>query len=128
MKEKSTQILLGAIAALLVVHLFLSPPLLTVAHAREETVSTVLRARTIELVDESGRARVNLRTEKDGAVVFRMMDSKGTIRVKLGASESGSGLLLFDETTEPGVHLLATRDETKVSLARKGKEPRVIQP
>ena len=57
-----------------------------------------------------------------------MMDAKGTIRVKLGASEEGSGLVLLDDNTEPGVHLLASRGGTKVSVAQKGKETRVFQP
>jgi hypothetical protein len=40
--------------------------------------------------------------------VFRLLDQGGAIRVKLGAWRGGSGLLLNDDATEPGVHLLAT--------------------
>lgn len=43
-------------------------------------------------------------------MVLRLLDQKGTIRVKLGAGEDGSGLVLLDEkATEPGVHLIARR-------------------
>jgi hypothetical protein len=57
-----------------------------------------------------------------------LCDAKGTIRVKLGASESGSGLLLLEDRTEFGVQLVANRNGTAVTLAEKGKEKRVIAP
>lgn len=52
------------------------------------------------------RSRLNV--EENGEVVFRLLDQDGKIRVKLGAWRGGSGLLLNDDVTEPGVHLLAT--------------------
>jgi hypothetical protein len=72
-----------------------------------------LRTRALELVDDRGVVRSRLDVEPSGEVVFRLMDSNGTIRVKLGAGEDGSGLLLLDETTEPAVHLIARRIATK---------------
>src|SRR3972149_455826 len=129
MNEKTTQLLLATVAALLAAHHFMPLPLVPTAQAGEKAaIHTVLRARTIELVDERGQTRVNLRTEPNGEVVFRMMDARGTIRVKLGASEDGSGLVLLDDQTEPGVHILASRKGTTVALAEKGKEPRVLKP
>ena len=71
--------------------------------------------------------RAQLDVEAEGEVVFRLRDSNGTIRVKLGASESGSGLVLADEATEPGVHILATRSGTSLTLQR-GARRRVISP
>jgi hypothetical protein len=100
------------------------------AHERTagaETAPTVLRAQLLELVDESGTKRATLKVEPEGAVVFRLMDEDGTIRVKLGAGRDGSGLLLANEKTEPGVHLLATRTKTWVALQRDSKR-RVIRP
>jgi hypothetical protein len=38
-----------------------------------------------------------------------MRDASGTIRVKLGAGNGGSGLILLDETTEPGVQIIPRR-------------------
>ena len=95
--------------------------------AAAQTVPDVLRARAIELVDDRGRVRAQLNVESSGEVVFRLRDSSGTIRVKLGASEDGSGLLLANEATEPGVHILATRKATSVTLKR-GERSQVIQP
>lgn len=87
----------------------------------------VLRARAIELIDTRGRVRAQLNVESSGEVVFRLRDSAGTIRVKLGASDEGSGLLLANEATEPGVHILANRRATSVALQR-GAKRHVITP
>ena len=93
-----------------------------------QTVPEVLRVRSIELVDDDGQVRAQLNVESDGEVVFRLRDAKGTIRVKLGASEDGSGLVLLDDATEPGVHLLTNRDGTSLTLTGKGGAQQVIEP
>ena len=90
-----------------------------------QTPPDVVRARAIELVDGRGRVRAQLNVESSGEVVFRLRDSAGTIRVKLGASEEGSGLLLANEATEPGVHIVANRRATSVTVQR-GEQRRVI--
>lgn len=87
-----------------------------------------VRARAIELVDERGRVRAQLNVESDGEVVFRLRDSAGEIRVKLGAGGDGSGLLLLDGSTEPGIHMLAKSTETSVTLTARGGQRRVITP
>jgi hypothetical protein len=79
-----------------------------------QAISPILRARTVELVDDRGQVRSRLNVEPGGAVILRLFDKNGTIRVKLGADEDGSGLLLTDEATEPGVHLIARRTGTTV--------------
>ena len=94
----------------------------------EQGVAAVLRGRAIELVDEHGQVRAQMNVEPGGEAVFRLRGEKGTIRVKLGASEEGSGLLLLDETTEPRVHILAKRTGTTVTLSGKNGEQRVIRP
>jgi hypothetical protein len=99
-----------------------------------QAIEPVLRARTLELVDAHGRVRSRLNVESDGEVVFRLFDQTGTIRVKLGAGEGGSGLVLNDETTEPGVHIVARRapvaerKTTSVTLTGAGGQQRVITP
>jgi hypothetical protein len=95
------------------------------AHARE--IDPVLRAQVIELVDGNGLVRAQLKVAPSGEVVFRLRDAKGRIRVKLGASEAGSGLLLANERTEPGVHILAGREQTSLTLQR-GAKRRVLRP
>lgn len=61
--------------------------------------STLLeRASATELVDGNGQVRAQLNVDDDdGEVVLRLRDADGSIRVKLGASKDGSGLLLLDE-------------------------------
>lgn len=93
----------------------------------------VVRARLIELVDQGGQVRAQLKTEDSGEVVLRLRDPKGQIRVKLGASERGSGLLLNDERTEPAVHVLAGlsgldhKPVTGITLA-DARSRRVLKP
>jgi len=72
----------------------------------------VLRGQGLELVDAAGQVRAQFSIESDGEVLFRMRDAAGTIRVKLGAGDYGSGLLLIDEATEPGVQIIARRSAT----------------
>jgi hypothetical protein len=80
-----------------------------------------VRARAIELVDDRGRVRAQLDVEADGEAVFRLRDAEGQIRVKLGGGADGSGLLLLDGLTEPGIHLLAGGRETSLTLKRGGQ-------
>ena len=60
--------------------------------------------------------------ESNGEVVFRLRDEKGTVRVKMGASEEGSGLLLINHLTEPGVHILADQNGTSLTLTEEAEE------
>jgi hypothetical protein len=97
------------------------------------TESTVLRGR--ELVDEHGQVRSRLNVEPSGEVLFRLIDRNGTIRVKLGAGDTGSGLLLIDEATTPAVHMIARQmgtpeRPTTTSVTLRGPDGReqVIRP
>jgi hypothetical protein len=92
-----------------------------------QPVPQVIRAQSMEIVDGQGRVRFHLAAQPDGEAVFRMRDGTGTIRVKLSASEEGSGLLLLDAETEAGLHVLAKRSDTVLTLKR-GKEQRVFRP
>jgi hypothetical protein len=108
--------------------------LATTGAARASDETGVLRGRGLELVDASGRPRGQFTVEADGAAVFRIRDAEGTIRVKLGAGNDGSGLVLLDETTEPAVHLVARRAAapgaatTSISLSGVDGRRRVITP
>lgn len=84
-----------------------------------------ISVREFELVDDKGKERASVKVEDTGEVVFRMRDSGGTIRVKLGASESGSGMVLLDGDTNPAIHAVAGKDGGKFTLrdnAGKKKE------
>jgi hypothetical protein len=112
--------------------------LLTVARAGSTTaqpVTPILRGRALELVDDRGEVRSRLDVEPNGEVVLRLLDRNGTIRVKLGAAEDGSGLVLLDEATEPAIHVIARRSgtaerpaTTSITLRGTGGQQRVIRP
>jgi hypothetical protein len=91
-----------------------------------QATADVLRARAIELVDGGGQVRAQFNVSKE-EVIFRLRDAKGAIRVKLGADETGSGLLLLDNRTTPGVQALATRARTSLTL-RRGGSRRALRP
>jgi hypothetical protein len=57
--------------------------------------------------------------EESGQVVLRMLDETGTIRVKIGADTDGSGLVLLNDASEPGIQMLAQHDETVIRLNSK---------
>lgn len=116
--------------ALAVINLILL--IVVIAQSRmiaNQTIPEVLRVRAFELVDGNGRVRAQLNIdETNGEVIFRLRDEKETIRVKLGASEEGSGLLLINDLTEPGVHLLAKQDDTSLTLTDQSGAEQVIKP
>lgn len=101
----------------------------------EAAVVPILRGRALEVLDDRDQVRVRINVEEDDEAVLRLLDRKGTIRVKLGAGEDGSGLLLLDEATEPGVHVIARRTgtaaaptTTSVTLRGADGRQRVIVP
>ena len=112
--------------------------LLTVAQAGSttaQTVTPILRGRVLELADDRGQVRSRLNVEQTGEVVLRLLDKNGTIRVKLGASEGGSGLVLADEATEPALHIVTRRtgssewpNTTSITSRGTGGQQRVIRP
>jgi hypothetical protein len=127
----------GALTAINLVLLLLLL-LLTVTQARRtmgQRPTPILRGRALELVDDRGQVRSRLDVEPTGEVVLRLLDQHGTIRVKLGAGEDGSGLLLTDEATEPAIHLIARQTATSerptttsITVAGRGGLQRVIRP
>lgn len=98
------------------------------AAASPQGVVPIIRTQRLELVDERGQIRSRLNVEPEGEVVFRLVDHTGTIRVKLGADEGGSGLLLLDHATEPAVHILTGKSGPTVTLRGAGGLQRVIKP
>ena len=101
----------------------------------QTATSASIKTNLLELVDNHGLVRAQLKVEPDGEVVFRLRDAKGTIRVKLGAGDTGSGLVLLDEETEPAIHIIARRNgtserptTTSITLQGARGQPRVIKP
>jgi hypothetical protein len=73
-----------------------------------------------ELIDASGKQRVSIKVEEGGEVVFRLRDDDGNIRVKMGANKDGSGLVLLDGETNPGVHALAKKSGSTFTIVSAG--------
>jgi hypothetical protein len=117
--------LAAALATICLLALLALPLLSRPAGAKR--VPSVLRARTIELVDGRRQVRAQIKVERSGEVVFRLRDRDGAVRVKLGAGREGSGLLLLNERTEPGVQALAGTDRTSVTVQR-GDQRNVLVP
>jgi hypothetical protein len=88
----------------------------------------VILGRALELVDGRGQLRARFNVESSGEVVLRLLDEQGTIRVKLGANKDGSGLLLANDETEPGVHILAKPDGSSLKLRNKDGSERIVRP
>jgi hypothetical protein len=129
MKERTTQVLLAAVAVLLAAHLFRSPPVAVTGQAEEAgQVPAVLRAQEILLVDKQGKVVAQLHVGEDGGGNLRLRSGDGTVRVKLGGTADGSALLLMDNEAEPAVWLATNKSGTSVTLAEKGKEKRVLKP
>jgi hypothetical protein len=98
------------------------------ATAGAQGTPAVLRGRALELVDGQGQQRARFNVESNGEVVLRLLDEQGTIRVKLGANEDGSGLLLANDATEPGVHILAKGAGSSIKLRDKDGRERIVTP
>jgi hypothetical protein len=99
------------------------------------TPQDVLRGRALELIDERGQVRATLDVDETGEVLLRLRDRNGAIRVKLGAAEHGSGLLMVDDAAEPAVQIIARRTPapsrpttTSITLRGAGTQPHIIRP
>ena len=121
--------LFRTVAALTLISLgFFLATLVQTRPTSAQTTTPVVRARVLELVDERDAIRARLNVESSGEVVFRLLDQQGTIRVKLGAAEDGAGLLLANDATEPGVHILAKAAGSSLKLADKNGRTRILRP
>jgi hypothetical protein len=105
-------------------------------------VTPVLRGRALELVDDSGRVRAEIKVAPaqptlkmpDGTtgapetVILRLIDSKGGPNVKLVATEDGSGLLLGGESGAGYAQILARGPTTFMKLLDKSGRQQLIKP
>jgi hypothetical protein len=106
------------------------------------TVVPVLRGRALELVDERGRVRAEIKvlpadpTVKmpDGTtgypetVLLRLIDSEGAPNVKIAATENGSGISLGGESNPTHVQVLARGTNTSLTLVNQDGRKQVITP
>lgn len=120
--------------------------LFTLAQSRpavaDDGIVPVLRGRGLEIVDQRGRVRASIQVlppdpnyrMPDGTVgyketvLLRLMSSEGRPNVKLGAGESGSGLLLSGQDDPTYVQILAEERTTSLKLINQEGREQVIKP
>jgi hypothetical protein len=115
----------------------------SLTHPRRTTaqdVAPVIRGRALEIVDDFGRVRAEIRVfpaqptlkMPDGttgfpeAVQLRLIDSKGGPHVKLGTTEDGSGLVLGGE--KGYTQLLSRGTDPFIKIVTKDGRERTITP
>ena len=105
-------------------------------------VTPVLRGRALEIVDEQGRVRAQLKVfpvdpkvrMPDGTtgypetVLLRLISSKGGPNVKIAATEDGSAIGLGGESDPTYIQLLARGTNPFVKLTNKEGKQQIIKP
>ncbi len=81
-----------------------------------------------ELVDKNGQVRANIVAYPEGEVVLRLKDTKGNIRVKIGANDDGSGLVMLNNATDVGIHALAKAKGSSVSVVNPDGKKQEVKP
>lgn len=131
MNEKGSRLVL----ALTLVNLgLLMYQLFALRPAEAAAASPILRGRGLEIVDDEGRLRAQLKIEPANAgfpmpgggkgypetVIFRLVTADGKPRVKLTTSDEGSGLMLLGATDT--THTLLQADGSTTSLKLRNDE------
>jgi len=110
--------------------------------AKAQTTPPVLKGRALEIVDESGRMRAEIKvfppdpTMKmpDGTtgypetVLLRLIDSKGRPNVKIAAMEDGSAVSLGGQADPTNIQLLARGARTSLKLVDKDRKEQLFKP
>jgi hypothetical protein len=136
MKNQRLLIVLTAVNLALLCYQVIQPRL-----AVASTVSSpgVLRGSALEIVDDRGKIRASISVvPEDPKVIWkgkpypettllRLMSPDGRPNVKLGASHSGSALVIGGEMDPTYIQVLAEGGESMVKLVNKDGE-RVIKP
>lgn len=106
---KTQRLIIIALAANFILMAFIA------ARPSSETFDKI-SVREFQLVDGKNNERASIKIEESGEVVFRLRDGKGTIRVKMGGDDNGSGFVFLDGDTNPVIHGLARQDGGKLTL------------
>ncbi len=127
---------------LTVINLILLLCILMKAHpATAEGGAQVLRVRALEIVDENGKVRAQLKvfpvsTLKDGrkypeTTLLRLIDPNGRPAVKIGASADGSAISFAGDSEHrewSGVQILANGMGSTVKLTNKDGRELLLKP
>ena len=107
-----------------------------------QDVVPVIRGRALEIVDEHGHVRAEIRVTPaqptlkmpDGTtgypetVLLRLIDSKGAPNVKIAATEDGSVVSFAGESNPTYVQILARGTNTSLKLVNNDGREQVIKP
>jgi hypothetical protein len=105
-------------------------------------VTSVIRGRALEIVDDQGRVRASIAVYKadpkvrmpDGtngypeSVLFRLITSQGRPNVKIAATERGSATVFGGEADPTYVQILAEGGNTSLKLTNKDQRQQIIKP
>lgn len=129
MQAKLTNVLLTIVAVLLGANLLSGWTPVANADAKESPQThEVLRARLIELVNSNGQTVGQIYTGDDGAGNLRLRSAQGEIRVKLGATTEGGGLIVMNRKTEPAAWLSVAAEQGTLRLSGPQGATKVITP
>lgn len=110
------------------------------AGASTADIPAVLRGSALEIVDARGKVRASITVIPEDpkvtwkgkpypeTVLLRLISPEGKPNVKLGASQSGAGLVIGGELNPTYVQVLAEGGESTVKLVDKNGTERVIKP
>ena len=101
----------------------------------------MLRGRGLEIVDEQGRLRAQIvfnqpsvgvdGKRNEGGSVFRLIDVHGRPVVKIGGSESGSGMSLAGDSEKrdwSGIQVLANGPGCEIKMKDRAGKEAVVKP
>jgi hypothetical protein len=137
MKSQKLMIILTIANAALVGVSFVRPHF-----ALAQEIAPVLRGRALEIVDDHGRVRAQIKIfpadpkvkMPDGAtgypetVLLRLISSRGRPNVKIAATEDGSAVSLGGDADPTDIQLLARGSKTSVKLVDKDGKQQFIKP
>ena len=136
MKTERLLILLTAVNAGILAYQLMRPS----SGAAASDVPPVIRAHSLEIVDDRGRVRASLAVLPEDpkhlwkgepypeTVLLRLITANGRPNVKLGASRRGAALLIGGESDPTYVQVLAEGGESTVKLIDKNGTERLIKP
>jgi len=107
-----------------------------------QEIAPVLRSRELQLVDQRGRVRVEMKiippdpkvkmpdgtTGYPETVLLRLIDSQGRPNVKIAATEDGSGISLGGNADPTHIQILSRGDKTLLKLVNRDNKQQLIAP
>ncbi len=107
-----------------------------------EEIAPVLRGRELQLVDDRGRVRAEIKvlppdpavkmpngtTGYPETVLLRLIDSQGRPNVKIAATEDGSGISLGGDSNPTHIQILSRGDRPLMKVVNRDGKQQTIQP